>query len=268
MRDFAKILITVAAMSTSGVVVAAEGSGLTVVPALDFGFKQSSMNISANGSPYTSAYKPSYITLIPSLSMAYGQFYGALSYDTPLTEYHTSSSAAGSSASYPSGTAYSDNAYSRQETTLTLGYRVLPALNVFAGHIKGVTQMRSIDYQYGGTTILQPYPGELSFNTQGYFAGVSTSHSYGDKGTIALSVAYAWMEGTLDSKYANVAGSVKSQDASGYSTSLSWIGPMVDSVFYHVGIRYARYYYKFQTQASMKIEEPVQGLTFGVSKYF
>jgi hypothetical protein len=267
MRDIASVFVLVTSILSSGVVVAADNSGLTVVPTLDFGFKQSSMNFSANGSSYISAYKPSYVTLIPSLTMAYGQFYGAVSYDTPLTEYHTSSSTAGPSASTPTGIAYSDNIYSRQETTFTLGYRVLPALNVFAGHIKGVTRMRNIDYQYSGGN-LYPYPGDDTFNTQGYFAGVSTSHNFAEKGTLALSFAYASMDGILESKYANVTGSVKSQDASGYSTSLSWTGPLGDSFFYRVGFRYAIYTYKFQTQASMKIQEPVQGLTFGVSKYF
>jgi len=260
MRNFARMFILVAATLTNGVVVAAEDAGLTVAPAIDFGFKQSSMNISANGSPYTSAYKPSYITLIPSLSMTYGQFYGAVSYDTPLTEYHTSYG-----TSSATGIAYSDNTYSRQETTVALGYRLLPALSVFGGYLNGKSKMRSVDYS---GVPLQPYPGDISFNTNGYFAGVSTSHSYGDKGAIALSVAYAQMNGTIDSKFSNVSGTIQSQNASGYSTNLSWSGPMGNSMFYRVGLRYAKYYYQFQSQASMKVEEPVQGLTFGVSKYF
>lgn len=261
MRYIARICISVTAILTGGAVAAAEDSGLTVVPALDFGFKNSSLEISANGGPYTSVYKPNYITLIPSLSMAYGRFYGALSYDTPLTEYHTSS---GGNQAAPS---YSDNTYSREETTLTLGYRLLPALNVFGGYISGETKMRSIDYQYVGT-VWQPSPGDNSFDTKGYFAGVSTSHSFGDKGTLSLSAAYAIMDGTLVGNYGNVSGTIKSDDASGYSTGLSWTGPMGESVFYRVGFRYARYSYKFQTQVSLKIQEPVQGLTFGVSKYF
>jgi hypothetical protein len=127
--------------------------------------------------------------------------------------------------------------------------------------------MRSVDYQYVAGA-LQPYPGDISFNTNGYFGGVSTSHSFGDKGAVSLSVAYAKMNGTIDSKFSNVSGTIQSQNASGYSTNLSWSGPMGESMFYRVGLRYAKYYYQFQSQASMKVEEPVQGLTFGVSKYF
>ena len=126
----------------SGAALAAEDSSLTVVPSIDYGFKQSSLNFSVNGGPYTSLYKPGYVTFIPSLAVGYGRFYGALSYDTPLTEFHTSS------GGDPSAPAYSDYSYSREETTLTLGYRVLPSLNVFGGYTNGETKLRTIDYTY------------------------------------------------------------------------------------------------------------------------
>ena len=260
MRNIATALVAVTALLTSAVVVAAKDASLTIVPSLDFGFKQSNLKLSEDGAPFRSAFNPSYLTLIPTLVVAGGQFYAALSYDTPLTEYNTAT--VGDGVNSP---AYTDHRYTRQETTLNLGYRLLPALSIFAGYLDGETQVHYIEYTGNPLT---PDPSFDIFKSEGYFAGVTTSRSFDGRGTLTLSAAYALLDASYVFMSPAESASIKSQDASGYSTSLSWTGPMGDSVFYRIGYRYARYIYKFKNEDSFKIEEPVRGLTFGVSKYF
>lgn len=261
MRILLKLSITIAVIITSSLVNAAEDSGLTVVPGIDFGFKQSGNYVTANGSPLPYTVSPNYLTLISSIAIAYGKVYVSMSYDTPLTESHTVFNVPDAKPD----PMYSDRAYNRNETTLTLGYRLLPALSVFTGYLKGESKIRQVDYKYV-SGVWKPEPKEIAFDGAGYFAGLSTNYSFDSKGTIALSAAYASMEGTqttLDGLQNPMI--LKSQSASGYSTSLSWSGPMSESVFYQLGFRYAKYTYNF---TNLTIEEPVRGFTFGVRKYF
>lgn len=260
MRDLIKLFFLLTFILACEAAIAEEDSDFTVVPGMDLAFKQSSLKTIFNGVPDDNALKPSYMTIIPSILLAYGKLYGALSYDTPVTEYHEIIR-----QQNPSDFVYSDRSYFRQETTLTLGYRILPVLSLFTGNIRGETKIRANDVRYNGTTS-SPEPNDISFVTRGYFAGLSTSRSFDGKGTLAFSAAYTALDGEFtrgDQK--GKVETFKSQSASGYSTSVSWTGQMSDAVFYQVGYRYARYFYDF---GIIKIEEPVQGLTFGLRKYF
>jgi len=263
MRNFTKGLILSLFILANGIAIAiaAEDTGLTVVPGIDFGFKHSTQYIVMNGSPLPYTNNPNYITLIPSLSISYGKLYGAISLDTPITESHTTYN------SQSPQSFYSDRAYLRQETLLTLGYRLIPALSIFTGYMNGETKVRQVDYNYDvPSTTWKPDPREINFTGTGYFAGLSTNYNFEGKGTIALSAAYANLQGSQTS-ISGLQGetTVKSQNASGYSTSLSWSGPMSESVFYQIGYRYAKYTYNF---SNLTIEEPVRGWTFGLRKYF
>lgn len=261
MRNFLMVIITLTVTLTSGLANAAEDSGLTVVPGIDFGYKQSSLIVShkiTGPVPYTVS--PTYITLITSLALAYGKFYGSFSYDTPLSESHDTFN-----LNKDNPPQYLDKSYSRQESTLTLGYRLIPALSVFAGYIQSETKIRQANYKF---TLgkWEPTPKDIFFEMSGYFGGLSANHSFESKGTLSLSAAYAKLSGSqTTSDGLSDAIPEKTQSASGYSTSLSWSGPMSESVFYQIGYRYARYFYNY---ANFTTEEPVRGLTFGVRKYF
>lgn len=260
MRDFIKIFILATFILTCGAAVAEEGSDFIVVPGIDLAFKQSSLNVVLKNGTANENLRPSYITIIPSVLMAYGKLYAALSYDTPLTEHHEISTKK-EGGDY----LFEDRSYLREEATLTLGYRVLPALSLFTGYIRGESKLRFHKLKYNGTTTT-PEASDVYFTTRGYFAGLSTSRNFEGKGTLALSAAYTSLNGTFtDSSSKGRVESSNSLSASGYSTGVSWSGELSDSFFYQVGYRYAKYYYDFVTT---QIEEPVKGLTFGIRKYF
>ena len=260
MRNLVKIFCIATLTFTSGFALAAEDSDFTVVPGIDLAFKQSSLHTVFNGVPEENSLRPSYMTVIPSILLAYGKFYSQLSFDTPLSEYHEILRTQDGS-----NFVYKDRSYLRQETTLTLGYRVLPALSFFAGAIRGETKVRAVDTRYNGSTT-KVEPNDISFVTRGYFAGLSTSRSFESKGTLALSAAYTTLSGELfQGNHKGEESTFKSNSASGYSTSLSWSGQMSDSVIYQVGYRYAKYFYDFSV---IQIVEPVQGVSFGLRKYF
>jgi len=263
MGNFIRLYFAVAVVLLSGLAIAAEDdSELTVVPGIDLAFKQSSLNLILKGVAQDNAIKPNYTTIIPSLLVAHGKLYGMLSYDTPLTEYHETIR-----EQKVGEFQYSDRSYLRQESTVTMGYRVLPVLGLFAGFIKGETYIRANDVKYNGTTST-PEPNDISFVMRGYFTGLSSSRSFEGKGTLAISAAYTKLDGvfTRGDQKGNVE-TFYSQSASGYSTSLSWTGQMNGSMFYQVGLRYSRYLYDFGV-GILQIDEPVKGLSFGVRNYF
>ena len=260
MRDFIKMFFVTSILLLSSIAIAEEESELTVVPGIDLAFKQSSLNTVMKGQPEEGSLRPVYTTVIPSLLLSYGKFYSALSYDTPLTEYHEVLKQQ-KSADF----VYSDRSYLRQEATFTLGYRVLPVLSIFGGAIRGETKVRVVDSRYDGTTV-KVEPNDISFVTRGYFLGLSTSRNFEGKGALSLSAAYTLLSGELvRGDFKGVEETFQSNSANGYSTSLSWTGQMSDSVIYQIGYRYAKYYYDF---GIIQIVEPVQGLTFGLRKYF
>lgn len=263
MRNSIKVFIFATAMLINCISIAAEESGLTVVPGIDFGFKQSSLIVTdKNTGPVPYTVSPSYTTLITSLALAYGKFYGSFSYDTPLSASNDTYS-----LNKNNPPEYLDKSYFRQESTLTLGYRLIPALNVFAGYIQSETKIRQANYRYDTVAKKwEPTPRDIFFEMSGYFSGLSANHSFEGKGTLSLSAAYAQLSGSqTTSDGLSAATPMKTQSASGYSTSLSWSGPMSESVFYQIGYRYARYFYYY---SDITTEEPVRGLTFGVRKYF
>ena len=263
MNQFVILLVSITVIFTNSIAVAADESNLTVVAGIDFGFKQSSLNVTDKDGPLPYTVNPHYITLIPSITLAYGKIYSSLSYDTPLTESHTTFNG----KSNNNEPFYSDRAYLRQEATLTLGYRILPALNIFIGQIRGETKIRQVDYRLvaGPPSAWRPEPKDIGFEATGNFAGFSSSYSFDGKGTLSFSAAYAGLTARKIDTDDKGPIAAKSQPANGYSTSLSWSGPMSDSVFYNVGYRYARYFYNFD---ELTIEEPIRGWTFGLRKYF
>jgi hypothetical protein len=138
-------------------------------------------------------------------------------------------------------------------------------LSVFAGYIQSETKIRQANYRYVAGK-WEPNPKDIFFEMSGYFSGLSVNHNFDGRGTLSLSAAYAKLAGSqTTSDGINDATPMKTQSASGYSTSLSWSGPMSESVFYQIGYRYARYFYYYSNNTT---EEPVRGLTIGIRKYF
>jgi len=239
----------------------ADNQGLSVSASLDLAFKQSRLDITVNGIPFN-APKPRYTSVVPSLAIGYWRIYGVITADRPLSEAHNVES--GDSNANAN---YAEYFYKREETTATLGFRVTSFLNVFAGYINGHTDETSTQYNYNGAT-WEPVPNNIQFNEDGLFAGLSLSHAFGNKGTLAFSAAYGVMDGELISKSGNSAGTTKVDEATGYSSSLMWTGELGESTYYRIGIRHANYHFKFQSQAALTLDEPVTGLVLGVSKFF
>jgi hypothetical protein len=253
----------------------------TVAPALDFAFKKSDSTFTLLGSPWAVGWtgSPSYTSFVPSMAMSYGPIYGAISYDSPLENWNSTD------ADVTNGI-YTTNSYSRKESTLTLGYRTPWSVNVFAGYVHGRSDQTSITYDANECTVLpcaSPVsPAKYSFDERGPYLGVSYSHQFGDKGSLAATGAYGMMDGVMDllSNNTIVDGRVSLYSKSpGYSFGLNWTGPLTGNMVYRAGFKMTNYIFKFDSASDggpvfsvpkdrYRLEEVIYTFTIGVANYF
>lgn len=119
----------------------------------------------------------------------------------------------------------------RSDFAFTVGYKVWRNLSVFGGYLYGQTEL---DVPDANTFIIE-------FEEQGPYIGVGYGWGIGNAGTLSVSGAYA----LLDAEYTEIETGfedlVLDADANGFSFSLSWSGPIVNSLSYYVDARYRRY---------------------------
>jgi hypothetical protein len=202
--------------------------GLTVVPAIDLGFKNNSYTVPAVDVDLK--FKSSFNTLVPSLTLAYGPMYASMNYDFTVTD----------SEKYITGTAansgFSSIGYSRKDASLTLGYRPHPAVNIFGGYTQGKGTMLYTGFDNTGT----PSAATRIFNEDGFYVGAGFSHAFSDKGVLSLSAAYGSLNGLLAAATETDSSEIDSK-APGYSLNLGWVQATTSSLSYRVGVKYTTY---------------------------
>jgi len=248
--------IIVLALIVAGVGTArADGDDLTVVGGMDFGFKKLHLDTGSGAGTFN----PSFITINPNLALAYRSFYASLAYDKSISAEPDTGATSGST---PSATMTD---YSRTDTTFTLGYRLNPSFNLFAGYTDGAN--RFITTAAALTLVVT----DTSYTEKGPFAGVSYTHAFGDKGSLGLSVGYAWLRGDLRTDWhpstaapANAnTGDIRG-DTRGVSFGLNWSGPLTASLGYRLAVKQTRY----EMKDPASITERYTSLFVGILNYF
>jgi hypothetical protein len=228
----------------------ADESDLTVIGAVDFGFKR--LKLDVNGA--RSSFSPSYVSVNPTIALGYKSFYASVTYDKALSAGTGSDEVQGTT-----GPVASTLDFSRADSTLTLGYRLNPSWSVFAGLTNGTSTFTQTTFD---TTITVT---RTTYAEKGPFVGVAYTRAFGDKGSLGLSVAYARLDGELHT--ITRPGSIlfdATGNTSGLSYGVTWSGSLTGSLGYHVGVKATRY----TMHDRIDITERYTNIFVGVSNYF
>ena len=254
-----RLQLTVILIASSlGMAHAAENNA-TVVGGLDFGFKKLRLEVGkdSNGEGGGS-FHPSYVTINPNFALGYKSFYASLSYDKSI-------SADPGIGSDNNGAAATLLDFSRIDTTLTFGYRLNQSFSIFAGYTKGANEFTETSVN----TVL--VVKEINYTEKGPFAGVAYTSTFGDKGTLGLSLGYAKLDGEL--KIVTHGGPAKPDqiskgDNTGLSYSVTWSGPLTGSMNYRAGLKGTRYKMPAGPDNPQDITERYTTFFLGLVNYF
>jgi hypothetical protein len=237
-------LTLVLIVSSLGMAHAAE-SNVAVVGGLDFGFKKLRLDTGSGGN----VFNPSFVTINPSIVLGYRSFYASLSYDKSVSADPDIGQGAG-------GTVVSVTDYSRTDSTFTLGYRLNQSFSLFAGYTEGANKF--VTAVVGGGFIVTDY------TEKGPFAGVAYTKTFGDKGSLGMSIGYAKLDGDLKTDISTVGVFPNKGDTTGLSYGLSWSGPLTGSLSYRVGLKATQY----EMKDPIDLTERYINFFFGIVNYF
>lgn len=158
---------------------------------------------------------------------------------------------------------------SRQDFSLTTGYRLLPKMTVFAGYRRGLTRTY-LNAQRTQGSVRSDLVSRAEIKSDGVFAGVSFNHRFASGNSLGLSAAIAKLTGsaTLSDPFAdsanlatiaNVPDVIEGQ-ALGLSYTLSWSMPVSNQTA--INLRYKLHRYTFDHK------QPFQGLDFSYRENF
>lgn len=213
----------------------AADSEVTVVGALDFAFKDLTLESPGGGGTFNTTLT----TINPGVAIAYGRVYANINFDKSIDSAATTQVENNLPAMLT---------MSRSDTVLSLGYRVLDSVSLYAGWLSGeIGAYLAGERQTGGPGTYAFYTQEISYTEKGPFAGIAFSHGFGDKGSVSFSVAYASLNGEISQTRftggaaPNILYSNDSSDVKGLSYSLIWTGPLNGSMNYRLGVKSTRY---------------------------
>jgi len=240
----------------------AADSDFVVAGGMDFAFKNLDLY------PGSTKLSTQLTTLNPSVAIGYKSFYASLAYDK------TVSSEPSTEVQESNRLATVDQIY-RSDILFTLGYRPFSFMSVFVGYLHADNHFNLSGARSSGGTA-SPTIVEGNYIEYGGFAGVSFSHSFGSKGTLAVTAAWASLSGAIDqtSYYAGPPATIDSShedfDTSGLSYSIIWTGPLVGSLHYRVGAKFTSYQGDNvrETSDTSEIKEKYTTFFLGVMNYF
>jgi hypothetical protein len=173
---------------------------------------------------------PTFQTLVYSLTASYGKFFSTAEVETMIqgdTQYVGNVGLATTTIIESK----------RSDSALTLGYNLWRGLSIFGGYKTGETESN-----------LSPTDGgvlKLNFSQKGPFAGIAYGQSIGSKGTLAVSAAYASLNGDANVVfYGKGAEFVSGGSTSGLSYGLSWTGALSEKGYYRLSYKINKYKFK------------------------
>jgi hypothetical protein len=278
--------IVLVAGSLLASVAASAAEQLTVAPGIDLSFKSSSFDFQIGGGSNGIRLKPNYTTLTPSLAMNYGRFYGVAAYEFTVNDWNSE----GLEVNSPTDSTLTQETFERNETSLTLGYRVFEGsrlfgpVSIFGGYLRGTSGWHSLAFNdNAGVVSIEAI--SVDFKENGFFLGANYSHSIGNKGTLSVSAAYGALDGLFQDVETSGGGNSIYQDlfskSTGLSAGVAWNGTIAGNMNYRVGMKYINYSFdvdKFEDKidgsvitipsGQIKIKESIYSFYFGVVNYF
>lgn len=230
----------------------AADSDTTVVGGLDFGFKRLRLDTGNNGNVFT----PSFTTINPNVAIGYRSVYAILSYDKSI-----SSDARDSEAVIPPGPTATATTldYSRRDASATLGYRITPSFSAFLGYTNGVNEFTQT------AAVLVLIVTDITYSEKGPFAGLSYTKSFGDRGSLGLSLGYAKLDSELTTVTHPTGATTKVDgDNKGVSYALTWSGTLTGSLGYRLGFKGTQY----DMEEPSRVKERYTSFFVGITNYF
>lgn len=223
---------------------AAQTDSFTVVPAIDLAFKTNRYSFPTNGPDFV--LKSSFTTLVPSVTFAYGSIYTSVNYDFTIAD--TEKYFIGTNAD-PEFTIVR---YGRKDTSITLGYRLYPAVNIFTGYTLGKGTMLISSTDSTGTS---SYSSRI-YNENGFYVGTSYNHAFSDRGSLNISAAYGSLDGLLSGANDSGVEEIVSK-APGYSINLAWNHAVSKTLSYRIGAKYTAYTFEGKELISNGVVVPI-----------
>lgn len=222
---------------------AAQTDSFTIVPAIDLAFKNNRYSFPSNGPDFV--LKSAFTTLVPSVTFAYGSFYTSVNYDFTIAD----------TEKYFSGTnvdpEFTIIRYGRKDSSITLGYRLFPAVNIFTGYTQGKGTML-----ISSSDSISPSYATRIYNENGFYVGVSYNHAFTDRGSLNLSAAYGSLDGQLTGANESNVEDIVSK-APGYSINLAWNQAVSKTLSYRIGIKYTSYTFEGKELISNGVAVPI-----------
>jgi hypothetical protein len=163
---------------------------------------------------------------------------------TEDTSLHTETTSQGGLGSPVNDSSDRDTELDRFDFSLTLGYRVWEGLSVFSGYKYSEFDLDSQEYNFLLNNKDQNYVEE------GFFIGSSYAWQFGTKGSLSLSLAYAYLdtefsEGNIAKEPPPLGYTYEEFAYHGNSNGLSygaqWSGRLINQWVYTVGLKYQSY---------------------------
>jgi len=242
---------------------------LTVVGALDFAFKDMTLEAAGGGGGSGQSFNTTVSSINPGLAIAYKRFYANVNYDKSINSETTTQIDQGQPSALT---------MSRSDTVLTLGYRAADFASLYVGWLSGeIGAYLTGQYRFSPTEFAF-YTQDISYTEKGPFAGVSFSHNFGEKGSASLSVAYAKLDGEFTQiRYTGTTNlgnppitqyDVGTADVNGLSYNLTWTGALTGSLNYRLGVKYTRYEGTANGPGSSSINEYYTAFFLGLTNVF
>jgi len=167
---------------------------------------------------------------------------GMQSYDQQLLDSN------GASIGYANGVAI----HSRADISLTVGYRLIDAVSVFAGVRKGQTDsyLSAIKKE---SSVVDGISSHGQIISKGAFAGINVNHRFSGNSSISASIAMAKLQGSASRSepYVDTTNIDPNKfpptvngDALGFSYTLSWSNPISDKASINIKAILHRYHFE------------------------
>ncbi len=169
--------------------------------------------------------------------------------------------------------------FDRDEYSFSVGYALGNQSAVFAGY-RGSSTNFDETHKNSSSSNLTGTDYKIGFTQSGYFLGGAYAFPIGERGTITLNAALAFLDGEVDFKRKGNNGEddfarVYKGDTTGLNLGAAWKGRMFERVDYTLGLDGYSYNFEFDSIviegekiAAPKISESVMRLSGGLSYRF
>ena len=223
---------------------------ITLVPGVEYEYRSSEYSEIGGGINGIDTIDAEMTMLNVTFAASWNKFFAKLSNSSPLSEY----SEGRTTVDYGAADWY-ERAFTRKESTFTVGYQALNFLNVYVGYLTGKSSDRfhveTLGPVAGGDWIIVNRSTDIS--QKGPYLGASLSQAFKNGHAVSANLAYAKLDGEYVSDLYAYAPAftglpdpyrfkfVYEGETTGFSYGVTYSIPASPSVTYKVGAKFVRY---------------------------